>query len=74
MWLTKPLKVKQPAFRLEASMYSLFRNILLVRSLLNVRLFYSSSVDLVNESYQTAKCKCKIKDVACLGWYVLANY
>jgi len=31
-------------------------------------------VDLVNESYQTAKCKCKIKDVACLGCGNIVGY
>ncbi len=34
----------------------------------NFRIF--SAVDLVNEPYSTEKCRCKIKDVACLGWYV----
>ncbi|KAJ3389205.1 Protein fam72a [Lobulomyces angularis] len=28
-----------------------------------------SGVSLVNEDYQTRKCFCRIRDVACLGWY-----
>lgn len=26
-------------------------------------------VSLVHEDYQTRKCQCRIRDVACLGWY-----
>lgn len=30
-----------------------------------------SGVSLVNDDYMTRKCRCRIRDVACLGWYVL---
>lgn len=33
-----------------------------------------NSVDLVNANYQTEKCKCKIKDVACLGCGMVVGY
>jgi len=25
---------------------------------------------MVGEDYMTSSCRCKVKDVACLGWYV----
>ena len=42
---------------------------------MNVELYSTDSppysVQLVNEDYRTRNCFCRIRDVACLGWYVL---
>lgn len=32
-----------------------------------------SGVSLVNDDYQTRKCHCRIRDVACLGWFDGSN-
>jgi hypothetical protein len=40
---------------------------------MNVELFSTDSppygVQLVNDDYRTRNCFCRIRDVACLGWY-----
>jgi hypothetical protein len=31
----------------------------------------NTGVQLVHDDYQTRNCHCRIRDVACLGWYIL---
>ena len=33
----------------------------------------NSSVELVQRDYFTQNCHCRIRDAACLGWYINAN-